>query len=42
MVASVISAITLSLPSKWMLLALRIYGSWVAALGLLMMSLTGK
>ena len=42
MVASVISAITLTLPSRWMRLALRIYGSWVAALGLLMMSLTGK
>lgn len=41
-VAAVISAIALSLPSKWIRLALRIYGSWVAALGLLMMALTGK
>ena len=41
-VATVISAIAMSLPSRWMRLALRIYGSWVAALGLLMMALIGN
>jgi urease accessory protein len=33
------AALALSLPKNWMRLGLRIFGSWVAALGLLMMAL---
>jgi hypothetical protein len=33
------AALALSLPKNWMRLGFRIFGSWVAALGLLMMAL---